>query len=255
MRFTAIAAFVLAVVGTTGVSAVPSPAPASAVAAVETTNVGVTTLDVRTDAHLFEPHLIGSNYYGAPIPPWRVGYHPGWYYGDRYDVAKHFGFGFLFPCLKDVFICKLYDLIPFIFHCPGFNFPAYHPVPLPPPSQFPHGVPPPPPSPPPPSPPSHGSPPPPSGGWIQTFGGLDGAVEADDYLTFGLVDTIEAMCKDVCSSTLIMMSTERQNGSPLLTCSLFSRIHGPEAATNKGGQTQPDGSINFITDSAGFYRY
>ncbi|KAK7447080.1 hypothetical protein VKT23_014294 [Stygiomarasmius scandens] len=192
MRFTAITAFVLAAVGTTGVSAVPSPAPAPAVAAVETTNVEATTLDVRTDANLFEPHLIGSNFYGAPIPPWKVGYHPGWYYGDRYDVAKHFGFGFLFPCLKDVIICKLYDLIPFIFHCPGFNFPAYHPVPLPPPSQFPHGVPPPPPSPPSP-PPSHGSapPPPPSGGWVQTFSGLDGAVEADDYLTFGLVDTIE----------------------------------------------------------------
>jgi len=43
-----------------------------------------------------------------------------------------------------------------------------------------------------------------------------------------------------------------QNGSPQLTCSLYETCHDTDTLTNTGGQTQPDGSINFITDSDGF---
>jgi hypothetical protein len=25
--------------------------------------------------------LTAQNYYGAPIPPWKAGHYPGWYYG------------------------------------------------------------------------------------------------------------------------------------------------------------------------------
>ncbi|KAG5335816.1 hypothetical protein C0989_000245 [Termitomyces sp. Mn162] len=36
-------------------------------------------------------------------------------------------------------------------------------------------------------------------GYTQTFSGLTGAIEADDYLTYGLVDTV-AECKAMCNS-------------------------------------------------------
>ncbi|KAL0576033.1 hypothetical protein V5O48_005940 [Marasmius crinis-equi] len=83
--------------------------------------------------------------------------------------------------------------------------------------------------------------PPPGDGWKQTFSGYDGAIQADDYLTFGLVDTVDAY-HDV----------NGKDGSPLLTCALFAQCHNEDQATNKGGQSQPDGSINYIADSAGY---
>ncbi|THV04986.1 hypothetical protein K435DRAFT_150244 [Dendrothele bispora CBS 962.96] len=227
--------FIVVALSSPNVSAAPAPEPAP----VAETG---TTLVTRADANL-EPHLISSNYYGAPIPPWKKGYHPGWYYGNSYDVAKHYGFGFVFPYLKDVIICKLYDLLPSVFHCPGYQYPPFHPKP--PPPKYPYGV-----------------PPPPKGGdsWVQVFYGLDGAIEGDDYLTYGLVDTVDdckLMCTyvDRCSFINTYHDVYGKNGSPLLTCALFSGVHGSEDAINKGGQTQPGGSINFITDGAGYYRY
>ncbi|KAK7437223.1 hypothetical protein VKT23_018665 [Stygiomarasmius scandens] len=164
MRFTVITtAFLAAATAVLGVTAAPAPA-AEANNTVATTAATANNFNVDT----FEPHLIGSNFYGAPIPPWKVGYHPGWYYGNHFDIAKKFGFGFVFPYLKDAIACKLFDLIPFIFHCPGFKFPPFHPKPLPP--HFPS---------------HHGS------GWEQVFGGFDGAIVGGNYLSYGLVDTID----------------------------------------------------------------
>ncbi|THU99815.1 hypothetical protein K435DRAFT_568257, partial [Dendrothele bispora CBS 962.96] len=180
------------------------------------------------------------NFYGAPIPPWERGYHPGWYYGDHFDVAKRFGFGFLFPYLKDHIVCNLFDFIPSIFHCPRFKYQPFHPKPLPP--HFPHGIP---------APPPHGD------GWVQTFGGLGVAVQAGNYLTYGLVDTIDD-CKVVCSYVegCVFFNAYHDvfghDGSPLLTCALFSGIHGPEACVNKGGLGELDGNSNVITDSVGY---
>ncbi|THU99832.1 hypothetical protein K435DRAFT_658281, partial [Dendrothele bispora CBS 962.96] len=139
-------------------------------------------------------------------------------------------------------VCNLFDVIPFIFHCPRFKYPPFHPRPLPP--HFPHGI---------------SAPPPEGDGWVQTFGGLGVAVEAGDYLTYGLADTIDD-CKLMCTyiEGCIFFNTYRdvfgQNG-PLLTCALFSGIHGPESCANKGGLVQLDGHFNAIADSAGFYRY
>ncbi|THU77947.1 hypothetical protein K435DRAFT_811986 [Dendrothele bispora CBS 962.96] len=177
--------FIVVALSSPNVSAAPAPEPAP-VAETGTTFV------TRADANL-EPHLISSNYYGAPIPPWKKGYHPGWYYGNSYDVAKHYGFGFVFPYLKDVIICKLYDLLPSIFHCPGYQYPPFHPKP--PPPEYPYGVPPPP-------------------QWWRWLG---------------------SDCK--------------------LMCTYVDRCSFINNAINKGGQTQPGGSINFITDGAGYYRY
>ncbi|KAK7437224.1 hypothetical protein VKT23_018666 [Stygiomarasmius scandens] len=51
------------------------------------------------------------------------------------------------------------------------------------------------------------------------------------------------------------MSLEGQDGTPLLSCTLFSSIQAKEAATFKGGLTLPGGGVNVVKDSVGFYRY
>ena len=43
-----------------------------------------------------------------------------------------------------------------------------------------------------------------------------------------------------------------KGGSTQLTCSLFSLCHDASDAINTGGQTQPDGSIDYIIESDGF---
>lgn len=43
-----------------------------------------------------------------------------------------------------------------------------------------------------------------------------------------------------------------KGGSTQLTCSLFSSCHNSSDADNVGGQTQPDGSVDFIINSDGF---
>jgi hypothetical protein len=43
-----------------------------------------------------------------------------------------------------------------------------------------------------------------------------------------------------------------KDGSKRLTCSLYSKCHSSKDATNEGGQTQPDGSVNYIRNSDGW---
>ena len=43
-----------------------------------------------------------------------------------------------------------------------------------------------------------------------------------------------------------------KDASPLLTCSLFSYCHTAADADNRGGQTEPDGSVDYIIDSDGY---
>ncbi|KAF5362938.1 hypothetical protein D9758_007077 [Tetrapyrgos nigripes] len=200
-------------------------APVSAVPATSSTNAALSITLGST--------MTTANHYGAPIPPWKKGAKPGWYYGDH---PEHLDiFKFFLPHLKDSLICKLLDLLPFCLHCP-----KPHAPPPPPPPQYP--------------PPS---PPPPSDGWKQTFSDLTAATQADGYLTYGLVDTVDD-CKAMCSSVqgCVFINTYHdvngKDGSPLLTCSLYTACQGPETAINAGGQSQPDGSINYITNSDGF---
>ncbi|KAF9257235.1 hypothetical protein L218DRAFT_848002, partial [Marasmius fiardii PR-910] len=155
------------------------------------------------------------NHWGAPVPPWKVGCKPGWYYGDRQDLLK-----ITIPWLKDKALCAILDLLPYGIKCPK-------------------------------------KPPPPGDGWDVTFQDYNGAIQADGYLTFGLVDTVngcKAMCDNVdsCIFVNIYHDVNGKDGSPLLTCSLYSQCWGKETATNMGGQSQPDGSINYISDSAGY---
>ncbi|KAF8622823.1 hypothetical protein AX15_006739 [Amanita polypyramis BW_CC] len=115
----------------------------------------------------------------------------------------------------------------------------------------------------------------------QTFYDLSGATEASDYLTYTLVSSVAGIATDFVHSS----ATERdspfflldcfakcntvqgcnfvntyhdvngKNGSPLLTCSLYKYCHYASDAINRGGQTQPDGSVNYITDSDGWCKY
>ncbi|KAJ7809012.1 hypothetical protein B0H14DRAFT_2608407 [Mycena olivaceomarginata] len=170
--------------------------------------------------------LTAKNYYGAPTPPWKAGHHPGWYYGKGSPPQG-------IPCLLDNLFCDLLKLIPWGYQCPS----------LPPP--------------PPPSPP-HTPPPPPK--YPQTDGFYDLKCAAQDdysYLTYGLVDTVEyceAMCDSVAGCVLHQHLSRRQwkNGSPQLTCALFSKCLTAASADNCGEQSQPDGSIDYITNSNGY---
>jgi hypothetical protein len=53
-------------------------------------------------------------------------------------------------------------------------------------------------------------------------------------------------------SSLAYYDVYGKNGSPLLTCALFSYSHTAADADNRGGQSQPDGSVDYIIDSDGF---
>jgi len=156
-----------------------------------------------------------GNKYNALIPPWERGAHPGWYYGSNPQENDQY------PCLRP-------DSCKYLKSCPGWN-------------QCP-----------PPEPPQT-----PPYGYVETFHNLTGATQASDYLTYGLVDTIaacEAMCNSVagCKFVNTYHDVNGKNGSPDLTCALFSECHTSADAINKGGQTQSDGTVDYIIDSDGW---
>ncbi|KAF7335907.1 hypothetical protein MSAN_02327900 [Mycena sanguinolenta] len=155
--------------------------------------------------------------YGAPTPPWKTGHHPGWYYGSG-TAPKGIS------CVLDSFFCELLNLFPSGYHCP---------------------------SPPPPTPP-HSPPPPAPYTQVKDFYNLECTAQVDSYLTYGLVDTVDdcyAMCNSVSGCTFFNTYHD-VNGK--LTCALFSSCLTAACADNCGGQTQPDGSIDYITQSTGY---
>ncbi|KAJ7233843.1 hypothetical protein B0H12DRAFT_1076474 [Mycena haematopus] len=157
--------------------------------------------------------LNAANHYGAPIPPWEVGHYPGWYYG-----SGPFPDGIL--CWLDELLCELLDLFPFLFHCPK---PPHNPPPE----------------------------------YTPTFTNQTCATQDNSYQTFGLVDTIadcEAMCDSVSGCTFVNTyhDVNGKDGSTQLTCSLFTTCLTAASNDNCGGQSQPDGSVDFITNSDGY---
>ncbi|KAK0461949.1 uncharacterized protein EV420DRAFT_1246276, partial [Desarmillaria tabescens] len=157
--------------------------------------------------------------YGADIAPWYNESTPGWYYGDYPEYVPS---NLTVPWLKDGRVCWYLDLTHSGYWCPDPE-----------------------------------STPTTDDGYTVAFSNYTGAIEGSDYLTYGLVDTVQD-CKEMCNSVdrcVYINSYHDVNGkggSPLLTCSLFSKCHTTADATNKGGQTQPDGSIDYITDSEGY---
>ncbi|KAF9477455.1 hypothetical protein BDN70DRAFT_810616 [Pholiota conissans] len=231
MRFTTVVAAVA--VAATGAEALSLPLPIPGWTVSQATGFN---LDI-------------SNKYGSPIPPWKPGHKPGWYYGPGNPFKYP-----QYPCLGGI-ICKILPYFPHSLQCPK-------PIP--------------------PKPPhtttttktvkttstktttvtvttttTAAPTPTPTNGYTPTFSNITAAVQADDFLTFGLVETIDdcfAMCNSVagCGFVNTYHDVNGKGGSPDLTCSLFSKCHGPEDADNRGGQSQPDGSIDFIIDSDGF---
>ncbi|KAJ7602452.1 hypothetical protein DFH06DRAFT_951418, partial [Mycena polygramma] len=83
------------------------------------------------------------------------------------------------------------------------------------------------------------------------------AAQSPDYLTFGFTDTVDdcaALCDTVetCVSFNLYHDVNGKDGSDLLTCALFGSYVTPDQATNCGGQVQPDGTIDELTDSDAF---
>ncbi|KAJ3746149.1 hypothetical protein DFH05DRAFT_915932 [Lentinula detonsa] len=183
--------------------------------------------------------LSASNHHGAPNPPDHAGSIPGWYYGNDPASADEL------PWLKDSDLCATLASTHHTLRCPTIqrqptktygkrsaeiaaptqhsNFVAYDPTPS----------------------------------YYTVFSGLDGAINGPGYLTYGLVDTVddcESMCNSVSGCVFVNAyhDVNGKNGSPLLTCSLYSEVNGADQATNYGGQLQPDGSYDYITDSDGY---
>jgi len=153
--------------------------------------------------------------YNAPNAPWEQDSHPGWYYGNgKPEIQSN-----KYPCLTSGSqSCGYLKSHPGQLQCPPQN------------SQY---------------------------GYTQTFSGLTGATQADDYMTYGLVDTVDdcqAMCESVegCKFVNTYYDVNGKDGSTQLTCSLFTLCHTSSDADNRGGQTQPNGSVDYITDSAGW---
>ncbi|KAH6919118.1 hypothetical protein BKA70DRAFT_1555055 [Coprinopsis sp. MPI-PUGE-AT-0042] len=188
--------------------------------------------------------MSAKNFYGAPIHPWLPGAQPGWYFGQT---------PWLWPWLPWLHgpICCVLPSFPWLIQCPKPWVPPPPPKPhFPPPPPYPWWPVPGHPAPPQPTPV-------PSDGYYQTFKNLTGATQAGDYITFGLVDTIgdcKAMCNTVkeCYFANTYNDVNGKDGSKRLTCSLYAKCHSSKDATNEGGQTQPDGSVNYIRNSDGW---
>ncbi|KAF5314267.1 hypothetical protein D9619_011820 [Psilocybe cf. subviscida] len=191
--------------------------------------------------------LTPQNHYGAPTPPWHGG-KPGWYYGNNPSKYPQY------PCLSGI-LCRILKYFPYALQCP----PPYSP-PKPPhttskrhtstkptsTSNTPTST-----------TPTVTPTPTPTDGYTPVFSNITAAVQADDYMTFGLVDTVDdckAMCNGVSGCKFINSYNDvnGKDGSTQLTCSLFSLCHTAADADNRGGQTQPDGSVDFIANSDGF---
>ncbi|KAJ3931232.1 MAG: hypothetical protein NXY57DRAFT_1039351 [Lentinula lateritia] len=182
--------------------------------------------------------LSASNHHGAPFPPGSHGSRAGWYYGDDPSSTSVDGL----PWLGDKDLCAVLKKSPDAIQCPtraskptktyGRRSAAVS-DPTPSPSTTPTPT------------------------YVTVFSGLDASVQGSGYITYGLVDSVsdcETFCNTV-SNCIFFNSYYDVNGkdvSPKLTCSLYSVVHTAADATNTGGQTEPDGSVDYISDSSGY---
>ncbi|KAK0482720.1 hypothetical protein IW261DRAFT_1469440 [Armillaria novae-zelandiae] len=193
-------------------------AAALAVHGASLTDRSLDSGDIETAVSL-RAKINEGNCYGAPVSPWKPGCSPGWYYGDYPPSSS-------LPCLKDSLVCFFLDLLHMGMSCPEGS--------------------------------QHTKPPNSDDHYTEVFSNYSGAVQSDgDYQTYGLVDTVQGcmdMCDSVAGCTFINTyhDVNGKDGSTRLTCALFSKCHTTADADNRGGQTQPNGSVDYITDSAGY---
>ncbi|KAJ7089134.1 hypothetical protein C8R44DRAFT_720537 [Mycena epipterygia] len=184
---------------------------------------GATAANTYTSAYISSATALNAkNHYGAPIPPWEAGHRPGWYYG-RGNLPTGISHNL------DGLLCELLQLLHLGFYCP-------------------YAAPPPP----------HNAPPPPPPEYSQTFYNLACAAQDGSYQTYGLVDTVadcQVMCDSVAGCTFVNSYHDNNSAaknSTQLTCSLFTTCLTAAAADNCAGQPQPDGSLDYITNSDGY---
>ncbi|KAJ4479738.1 hypothetical protein C8J55DRAFT_560885 [Lentinula edodes] len=198
-------------------------------------------LDIHQDPESTEAivfSLSAMNKHGAPIPPKSAGSRPGWYLGD--DPASADGL----PWLRDIDLCASLAQSANAIKCPPVKKSATKTLPKRSASAAPTAT-------------ATATQSTSTPSYYTIFSGLDGAIEGSGYLTYGLVDTVsdcESMCNRVSGCIFINTyhDVNGKNGSPELTCSLYSELHTAAEAINKGGQTQPDGSLDYVTDSDGY---
>ncbi|KAJ4479736.1 hypothetical protein C8J55DRAFT_76502 [Lentinula edodes] len=181
--------------------------------------------------------LSASNHHGAPFPPGSFGARAGWYYGDDSSSASVDGL----PWLGDKDLCAVLKQSPDAIQCPtvkskptkthGRRSAAMDDIT--------------------PTPTSSSTP-----TYTTVFSGLDASVQGSGYITYGLVETnadCEALCNSVSNCVFYNSYYDiNKDDSPKLTCSLYSEVHTAADATNTGGQTEPDGFVDYISDSAGY---
>ncbi|KAJ6459820.1 hypothetical protein DFH09DRAFT_1012472 [Mycena vulgaris] len=88
------------------------------------------------------------------------------------------------------------------------------------------------------------------------FENLDASIVADDYLGFTLTDTVEE-CICSCSGECTFVNAYHDNNaigknSTMLTCAHYAACHIAAEATNSGGQTGSDGSLETVSSSDGY---
>ncbi|KAJ7851023.1 hypothetical protein B0H14DRAFT_3662814 [Mycena olivaceomarginata] len=94
--------------------------------------------------------------------------------------------------------------------------------------------------------------------YTRAFSNLNCGCEDGSYLTYGLVEVVEdcqAMCESI--SGCIFYNTYHDvyaKGYPQFTCTLYKKVLTAGSASYCGGQHQPDGSINHIINSEGYYK-
>ncbi|KAJ3867356.1 hypothetical protein EV359DRAFT_61561 [Lentinula novae-zelandiae] len=182
--------------------------------------------------------LSASNHHGAPFPPRSQGSRASWYYGDDPSSASVDGL----PWLRDKDLCAVLKQSPDAIQCPtraskptktyGRRSAAVSD----------------------PTPSASATPTP---SYTTVFSNLDASIEGSGYITYGLVDT-NADCETFCNSVSNCIffnsyyDVHGKDESMKLTCSLYSVVHTAADATNKGGQTEPDGFMDYISNSAGY---
>ncbi|KAJ7778731.1 hypothetical protein DFH07DRAFT_765943 [Mycena maculata] len=92
------------------------------------------------------------------------------------------------------------------------------------------------------------------------FTNLNASIQADDYLSYILTDTVQecidfcafcTTCPNGCAFVNPYFDNNAKN-TTMLTCAYYAGCHNASDATNFGGQSEPDGSLDTISNSSGY---
>ncbi|SJK98126.1 uncharacterized protein ARMOST_01386 [Armillaria ostoyae] len=93
--------------------------------------------------------------------------------------------------------------------------------------------------------------------YMEMFSNHTGAVRASDYQTYTLVDSVQE-CLNQCDAIngCLFVNVYHDVNSVYtgdqMTCAIYTDCHTLSEADNYGGQVQSDGTVDYITNSAGY---